>query len=159
MIERKRNLRSSDLGPIIKQGDNYTFQKQATVYNNLPKDFKEINDFKAFSRKIKGFYKDEALARVLGLSWVLSFIFTSVSNYAIAVCCCNLLFSRFNFDSVLYLSLWALISLKLVFYRLIQVHPVIANTSCWFTVVPISTLCVSLSVEFMDASNTLLPIP
>ena len=40
LIERKRNLRSSDLGPIIKQGDNYTFQQQATVYNNLPKDFK-----------------------------------------------------------------------------------------------------------------------
>ena len=26
LIERKRNLRSSDLGPIIKQGDDYTFQ-------------------------------------------------------------------------------------------------------------------------------------
>ena len=64
LIERKRNLRSSDLGPIIKQADDYTFQQQATVYNNVPKDFKEINDFKAFSRKIKGFYKDKALARV-----------------------------------------------------------------------------------------------
>ena len=53
LIGCKRNLRSSDLGPIIKQSDNYTFQQQATVYNNLPKDFKEINDFKAFSRKIK----------------------------------------------------------------------------------------------------------
>ena len=40
LIERKRNLRSSDLGPIIKQGDDYTFQQQATAYNNLPKDFK-----------------------------------------------------------------------------------------------------------------------
>ena len=55
LIERKRNLRSSDLGPVIKQGDDYTFQQQATVDNNVPKDFKEINDFKAFSRKIKGF--------------------------------------------------------------------------------------------------------
>ena len=27
LIERKRNLRSSDLGPIIKQEDNYTFQQ------------------------------------------------------------------------------------------------------------------------------------
>ena len=26
LIERKRNLRSSDLGPIIKQADDYTFQ-------------------------------------------------------------------------------------------------------------------------------------
>ena len=68
LIERKRNLRSSDLGPIIKQADDYTFQQQATVYNNVPKDFKEINDFKAFSRKIKRFYKDKALARVLSLS-------------------------------------------------------------------------------------------
>ena len=106
LIERKRNLRSSDFGPIIKQGvdqylvgflkfaeilemlihlssrsmteeirlfqskqeDDYTFQQQATVYNNVPKDFKEINDFKAFSTKIKGFYKDRALARVLSLS-------------------------------------------------------------------------------------------
>ena len=25
LIDRKRNLRSSDLGPIIKQGDDYTF--------------------------------------------------------------------------------------------------------------------------------------
>ena len=39
LIEHKRNLRSSDLGPIIKQGDNYTFQQQATVYNNMSKDF------------------------------------------------------------------------------------------------------------------------
>ena len=42
LIERKRNLRSSDLRPIIKQGDNYTFHQQATVYNKLPKEFKEI---------------------------------------------------------------------------------------------------------------------
>ena len=55
LIERKRNLRSSDLGSIIKQGDDYSLQQQATVYNNVPKDFKEINDFKTFSRKIKGF--------------------------------------------------------------------------------------------------------
>ena len=68
LIERKRNLLSSGLGPIIKQGDDYTFQQQATVYNNVSKDFKEINDFKAFSRKIKGFYKDKALARDLSLS-------------------------------------------------------------------------------------------
>ena len=54
LIERKRNLRSSVLGPITKQGDDYTFQHQGTVYNNVPKDFKEINDFKTFSRKIKG---------------------------------------------------------------------------------------------------------
>ena len=68
LIECKRNLRSSGLGPIIKQGDDYTFQQQATAYNNVPKDFKEINDFKAFSRKIKVFYKDKALARDLSLS-------------------------------------------------------------------------------------------
>ena len=55
LIERKRNLRSSDLGSIIKQGDDYSLQQQATAYNNVPKDFKEINDFKTFSRKIKGF--------------------------------------------------------------------------------------------------------
>ena len=68
LIERKRNLQSSDLGPIIKQGDNYTFLQQVTVYNVLPKDLKKINNFKAFSRKIKGFYKDKPLARVLSLS-------------------------------------------------------------------------------------------
>ena len=97
LIERKRNLRSSGLGPIIKQGDDYTFQQQATVYNNVSKDFKEINDFKAFSRKIKGFYKDKALARVLSLSWVLSLIFVFMSNFAIAVYCCNLLIFPFQF--------------------------------------------------------------
>ena len=68
LIKHKRTLKSSDLGPIIKQGDDYTFQQQATVYNDFLKDFKEINDFKAFSRKIKGFYKNKALARVLILS-------------------------------------------------------------------------------------------
>ena len=31
LIERKSNLRSSDLGSIIKQGDDYTFQQQTTV--------------------------------------------------------------------------------------------------------------------------------
>ena len=69
LIEHKRTLQSSDLGPIIKQGDDYTFQQEATVYNNLLKDFKEINDFGAFSRKIKGFYRDKVLPRqVLSLS-------------------------------------------------------------------------------------------
>ena len=95
LIKHKRTLKSSDLGPIIKQGDDYTFQQQATVYNNFLKDFKEINDFKAISRKIKGFYMDKVLARVLSL------IFALVSNYVIAVYCCNLLFFRFNFNSVL----------------------------------------------------------
>ena len=148
MTERKIILWSSDLGPIIKQGDDYTFQRPATVYNNLPKGFKEIIDFKAYSGKIKGFYKDKALARALSLSWVLRWIFAFVSNYAIAVCFGSLLFFRFNFDSVLYLSPWPLISLNFVFYWSIQVHPVIANISCWFIVVPISTKCVSLSVQF-----------
>ena len=59
LIERKRNLRSLDLGPIIKQRDDHTFQQQATVYNNV---------LKAFSRKIEEFYKDKPLARVLSLS-------------------------------------------------------------------------------------------
>ena len=67
-IERKRNIRSSDLGPIIKQRDDYTFQQQATVCNNLSKDFTEINNFKAFPRKIKGCYKNKDLARVFRLS-------------------------------------------------------------------------------------------
>ena len=40
LIERKRTLRSSDLWPIIKPGDDYTFQQQATVYNKLPNALK-----------------------------------------------------------------------------------------------------------------------
>ena len=32
LIERKRNLQSSDLGPIIKQGDNYTFQQHFSQF-------------------------------------------------------------------------------------------------------------------------------
>ena len=95
LIKHKRTLKSSDLGPIIKQGDDYTFQQQAIVYNDFLKDFKEINNFKAFSRKIKGFYMDKVLARVLSL------IFALGSNYVIAVYFCNLLFSRFDFNSVL----------------------------------------------------------
>ena len=42
LIEHKRTLQSSYLGPIIKQGDDYTFQQQAPVHNDLLKDFKEI---------------------------------------------------------------------------------------------------------------------
>ena len=44
-------MRSSDLGPIIKQGDYYTFQQQTIVYNNLPKDFSKIKILKLFQRK------------------------------------------------------------------------------------------------------------
>ena len=110
LIEHKRNLQSSDLGPIIKQGDDYTFQQQSTVYNNVSRDFKEINDFKAFSRKIKGFYKDKALARVCLESWVLFFFSCpTMQLLCIAATCC---FSRFNLDSVLYLSLRPLILLN-----------------------------------------------
>ena len=51
LTESKGNLRSSDLGPIIKQRDDYTFQQQATVYNNVPKDFKELMILKLFQGK------------------------------------------------------------------------------------------------------------
>ena len=101
MIERKRNLGSSDLGLKIKQLDDYTFQQEATVYNYVPKDFKEINDFKTFSRKTKGFYKDKALARVLPCP--------TTQLLCIAATCC---FSRFSFDFVLYLSLRPLVLLN-----------------------------------------------
>ena len=87
-IERTRNLRSSDLGPIIKQGDDYTFQQQVTVYNNLPKYFKEVNDFKVFSRKIKG-----GSCQSLEFVFSLELTFAFMSNYAIVACCCNLSFS------------------------------------------------------------------
>ena len=97
LTECKRNLRSSYLWSIIKQGDDYTFQQQATAFNNLQKDFKEINDIKAFSRKIKEFYKDKALTRALSLSSFLSLIFVFMSNYGISVYCCNLLFFPFQF--------------------------------------------------------------
>ena len=93
LTERKKILRLSNLGPIIKQGDDYTVQQQATFYNNVPKKFKEINNFKAFSRKTKGFYKDKALARVLPCP-------TTQLLWIAATCC----FSRFSFDFVLYFS-------------------------------------------------------
>ena len=86
LIEHKKTLQSSDLGPIIKQGDDYTFQQQATVYNNLLKDFKEINDFGAFSRKIKGFYKDKVLPRQ-GLEFVLSLKFNFCFRVQVCNCC------------------------------------------------------------------------
>ena len=101
MLDRKRNLGSSDLGLKIKQLDDYTFQQQATVYNYVPKDFKEINGFKTFSRKTKGFYKDKALARVLPCP--------TTQLLCIAATCC---FSRFSFDFVLYLSLRPLVLLN-----------------------------------------------
>ena len=82
LIEHKRTLQSSDLGPIIKQGDDYTFQQQATVYNNLLKDFKDINDFGAFSRKIK----DKVLPRQ-GLEFVLSLKFNFCFHVQVCNCC------------------------------------------------------------------------
>ena len=84
LIERKINLRSSELEPIIKQGDDYTFQQQATFYNNVPKDFTEINDFIAFSRKIKGFNKNKAPPRlVFPVSiWILFSILVSSHHFA-----------------------------------------------------------------------------
>ena len=91
LIERKRNLRSSGLGPIIKQGDNYTFQQQAKVYNNVAKILNRLMILKLFQRKIKGFYKGKALARVLSL------ILIFMSNYIIDVYCYNLLFFPFQF--------------------------------------------------------------
>ena len=36
---------------MIKQGDDYTFQKLATVYNNVPKDFKGLMILKHFQGK------------------------------------------------------------------------------------------------------------
>ena len=53
------------------------------------------------------------------LSWSQLAIF--MSDYAIAVYFFNLLFSHFNFNSILYLSLRPLISLNFVFYRSINV--------------------------------------
>ena len=42
LMERKRNLQSSDLGPLIKQGNDCTFQQQATVYSNFLKILKTL---------------------------------------------------------------------------------------------------------------------
>ena len=53
------------------------------------------------------------------LSWSQLAIF--MSDYAIAVYFFNLLFSHFNFNFILYLSLRPLISLNFVFYRSINV--------------------------------------
>ena len=45
LINHERVLRSSDLGPRIKQGDNFTFQQQCTIFNTLPKNLKTVSDF------------------------------------------------------------------------------------------------------------------
>ena len=152
LIERKRNLWSSDLGPVIKQGDDYTFQQQATVDNNVPKDFKEINDFKAFSRKIKGFYKDKALLRVLSLSWIFFISCPTMQLQGIATACCC---SRFNFDSVLYLSLQPLILLnafsngQLMYILYLLVSHIYSS---WPYMFPCQR---SLTYKYTDAYNTL----
>ena len=54
-------MRSSDLRPIIKQGDYYTFQQQTIVYNNLPKDFSKIKILKLFQRKRSNFIRTRLL--------------------------------------------------------------------------------------------------
>ena len=100
LIERKRNLRSLDLGSIIKQRDDHTFQQQATVYNNVPK---------AFSRKIEEFYKDKPLARFL--NFVLSLEFDFCFHVQLYSCC------------VLLQPVVFPVSISILFSTLVSDHP------------------------------------
>ena len=104
-------------------------KEMITIFNRKPrftitcrKILKKLMILKLFQGKNRDFVG----TRVSSLYSALTFTFAFVSNYVIVVCNCNLLFFRFNFDSVFYLSPWPLISLNFVFYRSIQVHPVLA---------------------------------
>ena len=66
-VEQDRTLRSKDIGPLVRHGGNLTFQEQATSFNSLPRNLKIIDDFIKFSKEVKSYYKDKALARALSL--------------------------------------------------------------------------------------------
>ena len=68
LIERKRNLRSSQNGPMINYGEKNTFQLQAhEIFNTLPINIKTCETQKSFTNNARSFYKDEAFTRILSI--------------------------------------------------------------------------------------------
>jgi len=68
-VEIARDLRSNDDGPKLKfSNEKLSFQDQATVFNSLSKNVRDIyDDVKRFTFEAKRFCKDKALARSLSL--------------------------------------------------------------------------------------------
>ena len=61
----RRNVRPENQEPLVTPGETKTFQAQAQVFDNLPKNLKTLKDYEKFSEETKKFYLDQALAESL----------------------------------------------------------------------------------------------
>ena len=68
LTERRRNLRLDKSGPMIDYGEKNTFQQQPNeVFTTLPVNIRICENKKSCINKVRSFYKDKALARILSL--------------------------------------------------------------------------------------------
>ena len=61
---RRRNLRSEN-EVKVKHAESNTFQQQAMVFNELPQNIRQIENFISFKNEARQYYSDRALARAL----------------------------------------------------------------------------------------------
>ena len=113
-----------------------------TIFNRKPqftitcrKILKKLMILKLFQGKNRDFVR----TRVLSLYSALTFTFAFVSNYVIVVCNCfsvsiSILFSTLVPDHSFHSILFSIDQFRYILYL---------PSSYWFTLVPISTLCVS----------------
>ena len=132
----------------IKQGNITLFNNKPQFIVTYRKILKRLMILKLFQGKQRNFIRTRLLLEswVYLESWVWFLLSCpTMQLLCIAETCCfpvsiSILFftlvSDHSFHSILFC------------YRLIHVHPVIANISCFFIVVPILTLRVSSSAEF-----------
>ena len=64
-VTQPRKLRSQDDGLKIEFGLSKTFQDQAQIFNELPKDLRENKDQKEFIKECKSFFKTRAHTRAM----------------------------------------------------------------------------------------------
>ena len=87
LVELAENLRSSEKELKIKHEEKKTFQQQAGIYNELPDKIKKSKNLKSFLNKVKGCFKDKALARVL----------TNINFYHVDLPLCSYYFFLFAY--------------------------------------------------------------
>ena len=64
-MRANRNLRSHNSGIKINHGEKRTFQEQATIFNDLPRNIRMNSSQKVFIKEARAFYMDKGLARSL----------------------------------------------------------------------------------------------
>ena len=65
-LKHDRELRSIDHGTMIKPGENGTFNNQACqVFNNLPKNVRNLDEISLFYNQRKKYFLDKSLAVAL----------------------------------------------------------------------------------------------